>query len=72
MANIEPAGHKTPVRERLVPSVVTFVVAGVAVYATAWIAIGILRSIVMPILAVIVAWVLARAVWRRGGKSPSP
>lgn len=71
MSSIEPTEHKTPVRERLVPSVMTFVIAGAAVYATAWVALGILRHIVMPILAVIVAWVFARAVWRRTGGSSS-
>ena len=71
MRNIEPAEHKTPGRARRVPSVVTFVVAGAAVYATAWVALGILRSIVMPVLAIIVAWVLARMVWRHSGGSAS-
>lgn len=68
-SSIEPA-RGGPLKKRVVPSVVTFVVAGFAVYATVWLALGVLRHIVMPILAVVVAFYLAREVYRYTGRQP--
>lgn len=56
------------VRHRVVPSVVTFLVAAVGIYLTAYLAIGIIQHIVMPILAVGVGGWLAVQVWRHLGE----
>lgn len=55
-------------RRRVGPTLATFVVSGAVVYATAWLALGILRHIVMPIVAVIIAFYVAREVYRRTGR----
>ena len=55
-------------RRRLVPSLVTFVVAAGGLYLTAWIALGLLRHVVMPIVAVVVAGYLAVQVYRFTGR----
>ena len=55
------------VRQRVVPSVVTFLVAAVGIYLTAYLAVGIIQHIVMPILAVGVAGWLAVQVYRHTG-----
>ena len=47
---------------------VVFIVAAGAVYASAWVALGLLRHIVMPIIAVVVAGYLAVQVYRAGGR----
>jgi hypothetical protein len=68
VSNIEPARGGS-LKERFVPSAVVFVGAGIAVYATVWLALGTLRHVVMPILAVFVAGWLAQKVWRLTGRS---
>jgi deazaflavin-dependent oxidoreductase (nitroreductase family) len=50
------------------PAVITFFVAAGAIYLTAWVAIGLLRHVVMPILAVVVAGYLAVQVYRFTGR----
>jgi uncharacterized membrane protein len=55
-------------RRRVVPSLVTFVVAAGGLYLTAWIALGLLRHVVMPIVAVVVAGYLAVQVYRFTGR----
>jgi len=52
----------------VVPSLVTFVVAAGGLYLTAWIALGLLRHVVMPIVAVVVAGYLAVQVYRFTGR----
>ncbi len=69
MSSIEPA-RGGPLKKRVMPAAVTFVVAAMAVYATVWVALGVLRHIVMPILAVIIAGYLAREVYRFTGRPP--
>ena len=65
--SIEPA-RRGPLRRRVVPAVVVFIVAAGAVYASAWVALGLLRHIVMPIIAVVVAGYLAVQVYRASGR----
>ena len=67
MSDIEPA-HQGKMRRRVVPSLVTFVVAAGGLYLTAWIALGLLRHVVMPIVAVVVAGYLAVQVYRFTGR----
>lgn len=52
----------------MLPSVVTFVVAAGLIYLTAWVAIGLLRHVVMPIVAVVIAGYLAVQVYRFTGR----
>jgi hypothetical protein len=51
-----------------VPSAVTFVVAASAIYVTAWVAVGLLRHLVMPIVAVVIGGYLAVQVYRFTGR----
>jgi hypothetical protein len=67
VSNIEPVRGGS-LKERVVPSAVVFVGAGIAVYATVWLAWGSVKDIVMPILAVFVAGWLAQKVWRLTGR----
>jgi hypothetical protein len=67
MSNTESV-HRGPLRRRLMPAVVTFFVAAAAIYLTAWVAVGLLRHIVMPILAVVIAGYLAVRVYRFTGR----
>jgi hypothetical protein len=67
VANIEP-DRRGVARRRFLPSVVTFIVAGGALYATAWVALGLLRHVVMPVVAVVVAGYLAVQVYRFSGR----
>lgn len=71
MSSMEPYRHHS-VSRRLGTSAVVFVVAAVALYSTVWLALGILRHIVMPIIAVVIAGYLAAAVFRRSGRKPEP
>jgi antibiotic biosynthesis monooxygenase (ABM) superfamily enzyme len=52
----------------VVPSLVTFIVAGGAIYLSAWIAVDLLRHVVMPIVAVLIAGYLAVQVYRFTGR----
>ncbi|MDA8295033.1 MAG: hypothetical protein M0004_00355 [Actinomycetota bacterium] len=67
MSQVEPS-RGGPLKRRIVPSAVVFVVAAVGIYATVWLALGVLRHIVMPILALVVAGYLAREVYRYTGR----
>ena len=64
---LTPTDHGGGVRKRVVPSVATFVVAAGAIYLTAYLAIGMIQHVVMPILAVVVAGWLASQVWKFTG-----
>ncbi len=67
MADIESA-RRGQLRRRVVPSLVTFIVAAGGLYLTAWIALGLLRHVVMPIVAVVIAGYLAVQVYRFTGR----
>lgn len=56
------------VSRRLVPSAVTFVVVGAAIYFTVYVALGLLRHVVMPIVAVVIAGYLAQRVYKITGR----
>jgi hypothetical protein len=60
--------HRGPLRSRLMPAIITFFVAAAAIYLTAWVAVALLRHVVMPILAVVVAGYLAVQVYRFTGR----
>lgn len=51
-------------RRRAVPTLVTFLVVAGGVYATAYVALSLLRHVVMPIVAVVVGGYAARSVYR--------
>ncbi len=68
MSNIERASG-TGLRRRVAPSAVVFVVAAVGIYLTGFLALGLLRHIVMPILAVGIAGYLSLHVYRLTGRS---
>lgn len=66
-SKLTPSQGRPVVGHRLVPSVVTFLVAAGAIYVTAYLAIGLIQHIVMPILAVLVGGYLATVVFRHTG-----
>ena len=68
MSNVEPVRHG-PVRSRIAPAFVTFLVAAGAIYATAWVGLDLLRHFVMPIVAVVIGGYLAVHVYRLTGRS---
>ncbi len=67
MSDIQTA-RRGQLRRRVVPSLVTFIVAAGGLYLTAWIALGLLRHVVMPIVAVVIAGYLAVQVYRFTGR----
>jgi uncharacterized membrane protein len=67
MSDIESA-RRGKIRRRVMPSLVTFIVAAGALYLTAWVALGVLRHVVMPIVAVVIAGYLAVQVYRFTGR----
>ena len=67
MSSVEPA-RQSSVRRRVLPALAVFVVAAGAIYATAWVALGLLRHIVMPVVAVVIAGYLAVQVYRFTGR----
>ena len=67
MSSVEPIRHSS-IRKRIVPSLVTFFVAAGAIYATAWVALGLLRHVVMPVVAVVIGGYLAVQVYRLTGR----
>ena len=67
MSDIESA-RRGKIRRRVMPSLVTFIVAAGGLYLTAWIALGLLRHVVMPIVAVVIAGYLAVQVYRFTGR----
>jgi hypothetical protein len=50
------------------PSLVTFIVVAGGLYLTVWVALGLLRHVVMPIVAVVIAGYLAVQVYRFTGR----
>ena len=68
MSNIESA-RRGSVRRRVVPTLVAFIVAAGAIYLTAWVAVGLLRHSVMPIVVVVIAGYLAVQVYRFTGRN---
>jgi len=52
----------------VVPTLVTFIVTGGAIYLSAWIAVDLLRHVVMPIIVVGIAGYLAVQVYRFTGR----
>lgn len=69
MSNVEPA-RRSLSKRRIVPSAVTFVIVAVGVYLTAFLALGLLRHVVMPIIAVVIAGYVAGHVFRRTARPP--
>jgi uncharacterized membrane protein len=67
MSDIESA-RRGKIRRRVMPSLVTFIVAAGALYLTSWVALGVLRHVVMPIVAVVIAGYLAVQVYRFTGR----
>ncbi len=67
MSSVEPA-RQSLVKRRVVPALVVFIVAASAIYATAWVALGLLRHIVMPVVAVLIAGYLAVQTYRFTGR----
>jgi uncharacterized membrane protein len=67
MSNIEST-RRGPVRRRVGPTLVTFIVAAGVIYLTAWVSLGLLRHLVMPIVAVVIAGYLAVQVYRFTGR----
>ena len=67
MSNIESA-RRGPLKRRVVPTLVTFIVAAGVIYLTAWVSLGLLRHLVMPVVAVVIAGYLAVQVYRFTGR----
>jgi hypothetical protein len=65
MSALEHQGRS--ISQRLVPATVSFFVVAGAIYATAWLALALLRHVVMPIVAVAVGLYVARLVFRATG-----
>jgi hypothetical protein len=65
--SIERSGEHGVLRRRAVPTLVTFLVVAGAVYSTAYVALAVLRHVVMPILAVAAGVYAARFVFRATG-----
>ena len=57
------------VRRRAVPTMVAFLVVAGGVYATAFVALALLRHVVMPIVAIVAGVYAARMVFRYTGRS---
>ncbi len=66
---IEPRTARLPGRHRLAPAVIVFFVAAAGVYFTAFLALSVLRHIVMPVLAVAVGAYLATVAYRLSGRN---
>jgi hypothetical protein len=67
MSNIE-SPRRGSVRRRVGPTIATFIVAAGVIYLTAWVSLGLLRHLVMPIVAVVIAGYLAVQVYRFTGR----
>jgi uncharacterized membrane protein len=50
------------------PTIATFIVAAGVIYLTAWVSLGLLRHLVMPVVAVVIAGYLAVQVYRFTGR----
>ena len=69
--SLERSDGRHSLSQRLGPSVVTFLVVAGGVYATAYVALSVLRHVVMPIFAVAAGLYAARLIFRmRGGHHP--
>ena len=66
MSTVERRHTGTLVR-RVVPAALVFLVTTGAIYAASWVALALLRHVVMPIVAVAVGGYLAWHVFRWGG-----
>jgi len=66
---MERSPHHGAVRRRAVPSLVAFLVVAGGVYATAFVALAVLRHVIMPILAIAAGVYAARSVFRLTGRS---
>ncbi|HEX5267602.1 MAG TPA: hypothetical protein VFW24_12595 [Acidimicrobiales bacterium] len=67
--SIERSEEHGALRHRAVPTVVTFFIVAGAVYATAFVALALLRHVVMPIVAIVAGVYAARFVFRVTGRS---
>lgn len=67
--SVEKRAEQGVVRRRGVPTLVTFLVVAGGVYATAYLALSLLRHVVMPIVAVVAGVYAARLVFRMTGRS---
>lgn len=66
--SIERPREHGALRRRAVPTLATFLVVAGAVYATAFVALALLRHVVMPIVAVVAGVYAARFVFRVTGR----
>lgn len=66
---IERSGEHGALRRRAVPTLVAFLVVAGAVYASAFVALSLLRHVVMPIVAVAAGVYAARFVFRVTGRT---
>ena len=69
VVSLERTSGRGALRRRAVPSLVAFLVVAGGVYATAFVALAVLRHVVMPILAVVAGVYAGRAVFRITGRS---
>lgn len=67
--SIERSPEHGVLRRRAAPALVTFLVVAGAVYATAFVALALLRHVVMPIVAIVAGGYAARFVFRMTGRS---
>ena len=67
MSKIESA-RRGSVRRQVAPTIATFIVAAGVIYLTAWVSLGLLRHLVMPVVAVVIAGYLAVQVYRFTGR----
>lgn len=65
---IERSPEHGALRRRAVPTLVTFLIVAGGVYATAFVALALLRHVVMPIVAVVAGVYAARFVFRMTGR----
>ena len=70
MSSVEPV-RQSAVRRRVLSACVAFIVAASAIYSIAWVSLGLLRHIVMPIVAVIIAGYFAVRVFQFTGRERS-
>lgn len=62
--SIEPSRNRLPVHRRLGPAAIAFLAVAVGVYFTAFLAVSLLRHIIMPVLAVAAGAYVAGLVYR--------
>ncbi|HZU71934.1 MAG TPA: hypothetical protein VE990_04110 [Acidimicrobiales bacterium] len=59
--------HDRSLAQRVVPATVSFFVVAGGIYATAWLALAVLRHVIMPVVALVVGFYVARMVFRATG-----